>query len=93
MVINTPKDHRKHSLFQFSRYWNITNIPTYLSAVRRLRTLTRRDGKGRIFCIGRVGYSFLTQERLYVVKLGHDGNIWQQVTPLGQEIKEKLGAK
>ena len=46
MIISIPDDHRKHSTFTFSKYWNIISIPTYLGAVRTLREHTRRDGKG-----------------------------------------------
>ena len=90
MIISIPDDHRKHSTFTFSKYWNIISIPAYLGAVRTLREHTRRDGKGRILCTGKVGYSYETQERLYIVKLGHDKIIWQKITPLGNDLKEKL---
>ena len=90
MIITIPTDHRKHSIFTFSKYWNIVNIPTYLGVVRTLRERTRHDGKGRILCMGKVGYSYETQQRLYIVKLGHDKVIWQQITPLGNTLKEQL---
>ena len=91
MTIAIPTDHRKHSKFVFGKYWEITNIPNYIATVRRLRSRTNKDKIGRILCIGRVSYDAINQQRLFVVKMGHNNILWSQVTPLGQQIKEKLG--
>jgi hypothetical protein len=90
MVIDIPKDHTKRAMFIFAKSWNIHNIPTYISAARNLKAQTEKDGKGRILCIGKVGYSLETQRRLFVCKLGHNGEIFTQVTPLGKIIKNRL---
>ena len=92
MIISSPKDHRKLSQFIFGKYYDLPDIPSYLSAVRTLRDKTNIDGKGRILCIGKVGYNIYEQDRIYVVKLGHDGLIFQQVTSLGEQVKEELAS-
>jgi hypothetical protein len=45
---------------------------------------------GRILCYGTPAYSYATQKRIYVVKMGHDNELWQEVTASGQAIRQQL---
>jgi hypothetical protein len=71
------------------RTWFITKASQLESTIRRLRTQTKYDSIARILCTVPATKLEL-QRRLYVVKLGHDGKIWEEVTPLGNNIKKRL---
>ena len=90
MTIIINPDHRIPARFKFGRYFDIQGIPTFLGAVRTLKAWTAKDKKGRILCMGKVGHTIGTQDRLYVVKWGHDGKLWTQLTPLGLELRERF---
>ena len=91
-IIENP-DHRIPARFVLGRYFDIHDIPTFLGTVRTLKAWTTKDKKGRILCMGKVGHTIDTQDRLYVVKWGHDNALWTQLTPSGLELRDKFAGR
>jgi hypothetical protein len=90
MTINLQRDHRIPANFVFGRWWDIKSVESLDSLMAMLTRRTKRDKKGRVLCIGRVAYEMMSQKRLFVVKMGHDGILWEDFTALGQVVKIKL---
>ena len=90
MTIQIPKDHKVRARFYFGRWWNISTSESLDNLMKILAHRTTLDKKGRILCIGRPAYEMMSQERLFVVKMGHDNILWKDFTPLGQVVRIKL---
>jgi hypothetical protein len=90
MRIEVSKDHRKPCTFGLEHHHKIETKKDFDSVINRLRFATNYDKVGRILCYGTPAYSYATQKRMYVVKLGHDNVLWQEVTASGQAIRQQL---
>lgn len=82
MTIHIPADHRISANFVFGRWWEIKDTASFNELTQMLTRRTKRDKKGRIICSGRPAYDMMSQKRLFVVKMGHDGNIWHETNTL-----------
>ena len=88
-LLPQPKNHTKRSEWQMERDWNITKVHQPELIIKRLKNQTEFDKIARILCT--VPASKLEfQERLYTVKFGHDGLIWDSKTPLYDAVIDKL---
>ena len=93
MSILIPRDHRVRSNFAFGKWWNIKTYESLLALMSEMSRRTNVDHRGRVLCIGRPGYSANDQERLFIVKFGHDNKLWRNVYTLGTEVMEYLKSK
>lgn len=90
MVLETPIDHRKHSIWVFDRYWNITKTSQLNLIIKRLTNWTKYDSRGRVLCVGFPTKDMALQDRVFIVKMGHDKKIWSTITPLGKQLQHEL---
>jgi hypothetical protein len=91
MTINIPRDHTKPSTFVFGRWLGIKTLDRFDQVIENMKKATTKDSKGRILCYGHiVQYNMTEQKRMFVVKMGHDGKLWFDMTPLGQIIRHRL---
>ncbi len=90
MTINIPKTHKTPSAFKLERYWNIYDKSQLSKVTSMLKFWTYRDGVGRVLCAGRPIRTGIKQNRLFTVKLGHDGKMWSDYTDKGLILKKKL---
>lgn len=90
MTININRDHRKPSQFVFGRYYVITNSKSFTNLMNNMARRTRLDKKGRILCFGRPHYDVALQNRIYIVKMGHDNLLWSNTYPIYEEIFKRL---
>jgi len=86
MSLATPKNHKLHSTWTLDRYWNLSKVSQLDIAVRRIRSWTKYDSVARILCVGFPANKITLQRRIYVVKMGHDNVLWEQTTPLYDEV-------
>lgn len=84
-----PKNHLKRSEWQMDRVWVITKTSQLELIIKRLREATKYDRIARILCTVPATKLEL-QERLYTVKMGHDGLLFQSKTPLFDEVANRL---
>ena len=88
-LANQPKNHAKRSEWEMDRDWNITKVSQLERVVKILRGQTKFDKVARILCtVPATKLEF--QERLYTVKFGHDGLIFDSKTQLYDDIASKL---
>lgn len=88
-LANQPKNHSKRSEWQIDREWHITKVSQLESIVERLKSRTKFDRVARILCtVPATKLEF--QERLYTVKFGHDGLIFDSKTSIYDEVASKL---
>jgi hypothetical protein len=90
MALSTPKDHRRHSTWVFESYWYITKLSQLNILIRRLSSKTKYDSIGRVLCLGFPAKNMALQQRIYIVKLGHDGKLWSELSPLGEQLQHEL---
>lgn len=76
--------------FHFERWWTINNMSQYESVIKSLKLHTLDDGVGRILAIDSPEKYRDIQQRLFIVKKGHDGYLWSDTTSLGKEFIQKL---
>ena len=84
-----PKNHTVRSQWQMDRTWNITKVSQLELIIRRLKNQTQFDKVARILCTVPATKLEL-QERLYTVKFGHDGYIFESKTSFYNEVANKL---
>jgi len=89
-LLPQPKNHTKRSAWQLDRYWEITKVSQLESAVRRIASWTKYDGIARILGYGVPASTLELQRRLYTVKLGHDGLLFESKTSLYNEVASNL---
>lgn len=88
MLIN---DKPSIAVFDFLAWHKIRDTIDLKQLIINLRKETRKDKFGRILCYGNLpGYTRDTQKRIYVVKWGHDGKLWDKWTAQGQVIRTQL---
>ena len=88
-LANQPKNHAKRSEWEMDRDWNITKVSQLERVVKILRGQTKFDKVARILCtVPATKLEF--QERLYTVKFGHDGLIFDSKTSIYDEVASKL---
>ncbi len=90
MTMTINPDHRRRSTWQFDRYWNITKPRQLDTIIKKLTDWTKYDKQGRVLCSGFPSKDMVLQKRLYVVKMGHDGLLWNNYTDLYDKAKIKL---
>ena len=90
MTIYINRDHRKPASFVFGRYYEIKTRSTLDTLMRNIARRTRLDKRGRILCAGHPHYEQVLQNRLYVVKMGHDNVLWSNTYPLYEVVFGKL---
>ena len=84
-------DKPRIAVFKFLSWHKIRSVTELKNIFSKLRKETRKDKLGRILCYGGTpGYTRDTQKRIYIVKLGHDGKLWDKWTAQGQVIKVRL---
>jgi len=84
-----PKNHMKRSEWQMERVWYITKSSQLESIIKRLKSATKFDRVARILCtVPAAKLEF--QERLYTVKFGHDGMIFESKTSVYDAATSKL---
>jgi hypothetical protein len=88
-LLPQPKDHTKKSTWEMERIWHITRVKQLEMITKRLKSKTEYDKIARILCSVPANKLEL-QERLYTVKFGHDGLIWDNRTPIYNKIVHKL---
>ena len=84
-----PKNHAKRSEWEMERDWNITKVSQLERLIKILRGQTKYDKVARILCTVPASKLEL-QERLYTVKLGHDGFIFENRTYIYNKITSQL---
>lgn len=88
-LLPQPKNHSKRSEWQIDREWHITKVSQLESIVERLKSRTKFDRVARILCtVPATKLEF--QERLYTVKLGHDGFIFESRTDIYNKVASRL---
>lgn len=88
-LANQPKNHAKRLEWEMDRDWNITKSSQLERVIKILRGQTKFDKVARILCtVPATKLEF--QERLYTVKFGHDGLIFDSKTQLYDDIASKL---
>lgn len=88
-LANQPKNHAKRSEWEMDRDWNITKSSQLERVIKILRGQTKFDKVARILCtVPATKLEF--QERLYTVKFGHDGLIFDSKTSIYDEVASKL---
>jgi hypothetical protein len=88
-LANQPKNHTKRAEWEMDRDWNITKSSQLERVIKILRGQTKFDKVARILCtVPATKLEF--QERLYTVKFGHDGLIFDSKTQLYDDIASKL---
>jgi len=86
LKINTDK---RPTQFQFGVWWHIIDLDSFNKAILLLRRATAKDKTGRVLCYGsKPAYTLEEQKRIYVVKMGHDGKLWDNFTSQGQLIRQ-----
>jgi hypothetical protein len=88
--IEMSKDHRKKATFGLEHFHTIETKKQFDRVINSLRFATNLDKVGRVLCYGTPAYSIDSQKRMYVVKMGHDDILWQEVTASGQAIRQQL---
>jgi hypothetical protein len=89
-VLEMPKDHRLRSKWVLEADWSITKVSQLNEVINKLDEWTGRDNSGRVLCVGSPSEKMELQDRVYVVKMGHDGNLFRQFTPRYDELRNKL---
>ena len=80
---------KSQSQWQMDRAWNITKSSQLERVIKILRGQTKFDKVARILCtVPATKLEF--QERLYTVKFGHDGLIFDSKTSIYDEVASKL---
>lgn len=76
--------------FHFERWWMINDVKKMELVIAELKRRTYNDGVGRVLAIGSPAKNRDDQNRLFIVKKGHDGYLWFDTTPLGKEALQKI---
>ena len=90
MTLHTPKDHRLSSSWVYDKDWNITTPVQLNNLIRRFDRMTSYDKEGRLLATGFPTRDRNKQDRVYVVKWGHDDKLFRQATPLYNELVKEL---
>lgn len=90
MTMKINPNHRKTSTWTLERMWNLTTKAGFDRAIRWLKTSTRKDKQGRVLCYGTPATTIDGQKRIYIVKFGHDGYLWEDMTAQGELIRQQL---
>ena len=90
MILDEPKDHRLKSEWLYESDWFISDSKELDKIIKMLYNTTWDDKKGRILCTGIPSKSAQLQNRVFVVKYGHDGKMWSQTTELYNIAKKEL---
>lgn len=90
LVLSENPDHHKASEWEFDRYWNITKRSQLDKIIKKIYSWTKYDQKGRVLCSGFPSSSASLQKRIFIVKMGHDKNMWSQKYPLGGKLIKRL---
>ena len=90
LVINYNKDIRP-AVFTLGRRWDINTRRQLDTIIRHLTKRTLNDKRGRVLCIGKPQIRFASnivrtpadeQDRVYIVKMGHDNILWNRYYPM-----------
>ena len=90
MTMTINQNHRKHSTWQFDRYWNITKVSQLDKIIKKLVSWTKYDKQGRVLCIGFPAKDMSLQERIFITKMGHDGKLWTNYYPPYEDVMNDL---
>lgn len=100
LIINYSKDIRP-AVFTVGGAWNIRYKRTLDKIIRSLARRTTMDKRGRVLCLGKARAGFYTrivktpadeQDRIFIVKMGHDGILWTRYYPLYEDVINTMRA-
>jgi len=89
-IMKEAKDHAKRGKWEFDRYWFITKQSQLDKLTSKLNSWTRSDKVGRVLCVGFPAKDMTSQKRVYIVKMGHDQELWTQQCEYYDELKQRL---